>query len=76
MGLDHTKALVSGGAVFFGLDWVAEAPTMAAAAAGTVATTVKAAADAYKGRQQHREDAKSHGMFYLLELDRRLQHRE
>ena len=49
---------------------------MAAAAAGTVATTVKAAADAYKGRQQHREDAKSHGMFYLLELDRRLQHRE
>lgn len=71
-----TKALVSGGAVFFGLDWVAEAPTMAAAAAGTVATTVKVAADAYKGRQQRREDAKSHGMFYLLELDRRLQHRE
>ena len=71
-----TKALFSGGAVFFGLDWVAEAPTMAAAAAGTVATTVKVAADAYKGRQQRREDAKSHGMFYLLELDRRLQHRE
>lgn len=71
-----TKALFSGGAVFFGLDWVAEAPTMAAAAAGTVATTVKVAVDAYKGRQQRREDAKSHGMFYLLELDRRLQHRE
>lgn len=49
---------------------------MAAAAAGTVATTVKVAVDAYKGRQQRREDAKSHGMFYLLELDRRLQHRE
>lgn len=71
-----TKALFRGGAVFFGLDWVAEATTMAAAAAGTVATTVKVAADAYKGRQQRREDAKSHGMFYLLELDRRLQHRE
>lgn len=71
-----TKALASGGAVFFGLDWGAEVPTMGAAMAGVAATTVKAAADAYKGRQQRREDAKSHGMFYLFELDRRLQLRK
>lgn len=71
LGVD-AKTLLSGSAMFFGVETVTDVHQAVAAAAGGFPVLAKAVASAFKESAERRGAARGHEFFYLLELENRL----